>query len=307
VGLGSAVDPAAASLTPTQVVEAPAEIPTQPKKGEGGGGRRIGKVIGLVLGFLGFAVAGAAAVWFVLGSDTVATAARSDVTAIGTEVAAQYQAGTGDPVVLYADGAYTVGSTVIGATVDDPTLAYYPGEGSFCVVITTVEGTSFGYSATGGQVDGSCAPAGVEPIGPIASNTLDASLTTSPYWFGLSIGDCVLESTLTDRAADGTEEGPLTAPTVVPCTDAHAGEVFAIGRILVDDAPDAVVFRQQTRELCEGPKFEEYVGLPYLESTLFYSVLYPSDATWAVGADEMLCLVTEGGSTTTGSLRDTNR
>jgi hypothetical protein len=283
-------------------------IPIEEKKEKGGGTgvRRVGRVLGMVGGLVGLAAAGAAAVWFFLGGDAVATAARSDVTAIGTEVAAQYAEGDTDPVVLYSDGTYTIGSTVIGATVVDPTLDYYPGNGSFCVVITTPEGKSYGYSAVDGQVDGSCAPAGVEPMGPVASGTLDTTLTTSPYWFGLSIGDCVLESTFTDRDDDGGSAGPLVAPTVVPCTDAHAGEVYAIARILGDEAPDAVVFRQQTRELCEGPAFEAFVGLPYLESTLYYSVLYPSDATWAVGADEMVCILTEGGSTT-GSLRDADR
>ncbi len=263
--------------------------------------------MGIIVGFLVLAAAGAAGVYFLMGGNAAAAAARADVSAIGEEIAAQYTVGGGDPVVIYADGAYTIGSTVIGATVVDPSIAYYPGAGSFCVVLTTVEGKSYGYSATAGQVDGSCAPEGVDPVEPNAADTLDTSLTTSAYWFGLSIGDCVLESTLTDRDASGASPGPLMAPTVVPCAEAHVGEVYAIARITTDEAPDASMFRQQTNQLCEGPAFEAYVGMPYLQSSLYYSVLYPSDATWAVGADEMLCLLTDGGNATTGSLRDSNR
>jgi hypothetical protein len=250
---------------------------------------------------LALAAAGAAAVVFLLG-EGAAPSARADVTAIGEEVVAQYEAG-GDPLVMYRDGVYIIGTTLMGSTVIDPSLAFYPGADTFCVVLTTSDGTSYSYAAETGPVDGSCAPATTDPIDPSAMSALDPSLTSSPYWFGLSTGDCLLDDTSVVTNSGTASPGPLSSPTIVACTEPHVGEVYAIARIESQDAPDDLTFQLHSVELCEGTAFESYVGAPYFGSDLYYSVLYPTEASFSTGTNEMVCILATG-DTTTGSLRD---
>lgn len=235
---------------------------------------------------------------FILGGE--ASSARADVAAIAEEVEAQYAAGD-DPFVIYDSGAYSIGVTILGATVEDPTIDFYPGADDYCIVLTTSGGSEYSYSAAEGAQDGSCAPAGAAPFDPEDVGALDTSLTSSEYWFGLSIGDCLLDDT--SIISTTGEPSPLMAPTVVACSESHAGEVYAIAGIEGEETPDDAAFRLHTHELCEGAAFTSYVGIPYLDSDLYYSVLYPTGETFEVGADEMVCILTTGGSTT-GSLRD---
>ena len=289
------------SLGPEQSVDKPRKA----AKGGAGGGPRIGRVVVTILGFLMLAAVGAAAVIFLVGGGE-AGAARDDVTAIGQKVAALYAAGDGDPLVTYGGGVYTVGPDLLTASVVDPTLAFYPGADDFCVVLTTAADVSYSYKAGTGEMDGSCAPASAQPQGPVTTNTLDPSLQTSAVWFDLPVGACVLDDTGVVSAGTSPSPGPLASPTIVPCTDSHAAEVYAIASIGGDTAPTEAAFQQNTHDLCGGPLFESYVGVPYIDSKLYYSVLYPTDAMWAVGQREMVCLLSDGG-TTTGSLKGSGR
>jgi hypothetical protein len=253
----------------------------------------------MVAGFVALAGAGAAAVFFfVLGGE--ASSARSDVAAIGEEIEAQYAVGE-EPFVIYDSGAYSIGATILGASIEDPTVEFYSGADDFCVVLTTSSGSQYSYSAVEGAVDGSCAPDGVSPFDPGSVGALDTTLTSSDYWFDLSIGDCLLDDTSIVSTAGQTD--PLTAPTVVACSEPHMGEVYAIAGIGGENAPDEAAFRLHTHELCEGAPFESYIGMPYLDSDLYYSVLYPTGETFEAGANEMVCILTTGDETT-GSLRD---
>ena len=232
-----------------------------------------------------------------------ASSARADVAAIGEEVAAQYEAGW-EPVVLYSDGAYSIGATLLESNVTDPTLNFYPGAEDFCIVLTTLSEASYSYNAAAGAMDGSCAPAGAEPPGQTDIGTLDSSLTSSEYWFDLSVGDCVLDDTSVVTDPAGVSSDPLSSPTIVPCTDSHVGEIYAIARIEGQEAPDDTAFRHHARELCEGAAFESYVGEPYFGSDLFYAVLYPTEESFSAGANEMVCILTTESGEMTGSLRD---
>ncbi len=263
---------------------------------------RVGFWLTVAAVFLVLAAAGAAAVYFLLFTGE-AWSARADVTAIGEEVEEQYSAGH-EPFVMYEDGVYSVGETVIGASVDDPTVEFYAGADSFCVVLTTASGSSYSYSATAGAEDGSCVPSGVQPFDPSVAGAL-TELSTSEFWFGLSVGDCILDDTSAISASGTSSTTSVDAPSVVACSQPHVGEVYAIAEIGEGDVEGDLAFRLHVSELCEGPAFVGYTGESYLESDLFYSVLYPTEEAAGYGADEMVCLLTTG-EQVTGSARSTS-
>ncbi len=144
----------------------------------------------------------------------------------------------------------------------------------------------------------------ITPTPMAAADTLDSTLQTADRWFGLSIGDCVAPF---DHTNDPTDLS-IDQPEAVPCDQAHYGEVYAIAEISGDTVPDDATFRRQTLEVCGGPLFASYVGVPTFEdSELYYDVLYPSDRSWENGTHQMVCLLVEKGETTTGSLRGSAR
>jgi hypothetical protein len=95
----------------------------------------------------------------------------------------------------------------------------------------------------------------------------------------------------------------VTSVDVVPCSQAHYGEVFATFPISATSYPgDAqVVFEAEVG--CLGG-FEGYVGIPYDESALDVLYLYPSEASWAAGSHGVVCVVHDpAGLLTEPSLR----
>jgi hypothetical protein len=144
----------------------------------------------------------------------------------------------------------------------------------------------------------------ITPAIPSDAYTVDSTLTTADRWFGLALGDCVLAFDAGTDPSDSTIE----KPEVVPCTEAHYGEVYAIASIEGDAPPDDATFRLQSREVCAGPLFTSYVGATaYTDSSLYYDVLYPAQRSWENGTHQMVCLLVESGESTTGSLRGSDK
>jgi hypothetical protein len=140
----------------------------------------------------------------------------------------------------------------------------------------------------------------ITPVTASDAYTVDSTLTTADRWFGLALGDCVLAFDSTTDPGDSTIE----KPEVVPCTQAHYGEVYAIASIEGDAPPNDATFRLQSRDVCAGPLFSNYVGVSaYADSSLYYDVLYPAQRSWENGTHQMVCLLVESGESTTGSLR----
>ena len=140
----------------------------------------------------------------------------------------------------------------------------------------------------------------ITPATPSDAYVVDSTLTTADRWFGLAVGDCVLPFDAGTDPGDST----IAKPEVVPCTQQHYGEVYAIANVEGDTPPDDATFRLQTREVCAGPLFSSYVGVSaYADSSLYYDVLYPAQRSWANGTHQMVCLLVESGKSTTGSLK----
>ena len=144
----------------------------------------------------------------------------------------------------------------------------------------------------------------VEPsFGAAASHPLDASLAVSSYWYDLAIGNCVSDFYAAEPDASG--EYPFVDPVVVPCSESHYGEVYALALIGGTEPPNDAVFQAHMAQLCEGSAFEDYVGVSdYFSSALYYDTLYPSPEAWKDGGHEMVCVLVDESGSTVGSLKD---
>lgn len=98
----------------------------------------------------------------------------------------------------------------------------------------------------------------------------------------LEVGDCL------DRAELAGPE--VTTVTPLGCSEPHDAEVFAA--ITHDgDFPGAEELRVEAEERCTA-EFEGFVGLPYAESELSFSVLSPTEDGWERAGDrESLCVL----------------
>lgn len=122
--------------------------------------------------------------------------------------------------------------------------------------------------------------------------------------FELQPGDCL---PLTDDEAP--EVGEVDA---VPCDDPHAREVFAL--VDYDDEgegggafPGAEALASFADAAC-ADRFADYVGIDYLDSTLFITYLLPNLEGWDQGPDRsVVCLTTTTGSALTGSVEGSGR
>jgi hypothetical protein len=136
----------------------------------------------------------------------------------------------------------------------------------------------------------------------LASHPLDTTLAVSYYWYGLTVGDCITSPYSEEELAEGNYV--FVDPEVVPCSEPHYGEVYALAGVGGAGRPSDDAFAALYQQLCEGPAFETYVGISsYWESALYYYVLYPSDLAWKEGGREIVCLLVEEDESTIGSLR----
>jgi hypothetical protein len=102
--------------------------------------------------------------------------------------------------------------------------------------------------------------------------------------FSLHVGDCFNEQ--------GSAEEISDVPAV-PCADAHDNEIYYAFTIDGTDWPGDEVINTKSEEEC-GPKFEEFVGIAYADSTLDWWPMTPTQGSWENGNDrEVLCIVYE--------------
>lgn len=137
----------------------------------------------------------------------------------------------------------------------------------------------------GGQV--SPEPAETETTDPVETE----AETTPPAGpedtdvFDISLGDCMNEM---DSTSDSISEVPK-----IDCAEPHDYEVYHVEDITESGAfpgEDEVISTADT--MCEAA-FEGFVGIPYLDSALYYTTMYPTAEGWAAGDREVLCLIYE--------------
>ncbi|WNM27615.1 septum formation family protein [Demequina capsici] len=116
----------------------------------------------------------------------------------------------------------------------------------------------------------------------------------------LSVGECIdFGSYVTSANGAVGGDGTSSLPQV-DCGEAHDGEVYAVSTA-TDDAFDSDALIAEVDTLCYD-SFEEYVGTPFADSSLYYSIVYPTGSTWNQG-DRMLACVLVAKQQTTGSLK----
>ncbi len=90
--------------------------------------------------------------------------------------------------------------------------------------------------------------------------------------FSIEVGDCV-----SDEVSSDTEE--ISDVSVVPCTEPHNLEVYDEFTLDGDEYPGDEQADTAAFDGCLA-SFDDFVGLPYEESTLDYTFYRPTEASW---------------------------
>jgi hypothetical protein len=107
------------------------------------------------------------------------------------------------------------------------------------------------------------------------------------------VGDCVQESELT---------GSVDDIATTDCDEPHYAELIAKFDLEGDDFPGAEAVGTDAQEGCES-RFEDYVGIAYLESKYYLGPVTPTEATWEQADDrEVLCFAYDPAGDITGSI-----
>lgn len=118
--------------------------------------------------------------------------------------------------------------------------------------------------------------------------------------FDLRVEDCF------NAAAPSTEPSEVEEVERVPCEDEHDSEVFA--QTAYESADPAYpgeddLIDYATRFCVDA--FEPYVGLPYADSALTVSHLWPTAVAWESTDDRTIhCVLFQKGARSSGSARD---
>jgi hypothetical protein len=121
-------------------------------------------------------------------------------------------------------------------------------------------------------------------------------------------------------AAPGAVKAELSNLNKVPCTQAHTQESYAIvaysgttatsgasGSAAAGAYPGSDVLDKFAKGVC-AQRFTAYVGVDYLESTLFFTYLLPSARSWEQDDDRnVLCFVTTTGGTLKTSVKGSRK
>ena len=138
------------------------------------------------------------------------------------------------------------------------------------------------------------------------------------------LGGCSLGSKAAERTAHAVsvfhlEPGQcLNPPTsvqaqvssldVISCRAPHTQQVFALVRDSSGGAnyPGAQALQAFANAKCLQ-HFAAFVGIPYQQSSLFYTYLLPSVRSWAAGDRTVTCVVTTTGAKLTSSSQGSRR
>ncbi len=110
----------------------------------------------------------------------------------------------------------------------------------------------------------------------------------------LQVGDCLSRSDL-----EGDE---VSSAKAIDCAEEHDAEVYHIETLPEGAFPGETAIESSATEACET-NFETFIGVPYLESELYYSYLTPTEDGWNTIDDrEIVCYIVTSGEMVTGTL-----
>lgn len=100
--------------------------------------------------------------------------------------------------------------------------------------------------------------------------------------FDLQVGDC-----FNDDSDNDSEESEVE---VIDCGEPHDNEVYFEYEIEDGDFPGENTIILDAEELCVD-EFENFVGIPFVESELVYFPVYPTEASWEAGDRIVYCVL----------------
>ena len=131
--------------------------------------------------------------------------------------------------------------------------------------------------------------------------------------FAVKPGECF--------SAPTTVKVQVSKLTTIPCTKAHTQEAYAVvpyksanspvtitaGPSLGSSYPGDDVLTTFAQGAC-AQRYAGYVGVDYLDSSLFFTYLLPSARSWEQAQDRnVVCFVTTTGAQLTASVRNSKR
>lgn len=110
----------------------------------------------------------------------------------------------------------------------------------------------------------------------------------------------------------GDVKAQLSELTEVDCSEAHAHEAYAVieYRPAEGEAPDVYPGDDALTKFADGAcagAFGDYVGVDYLDSSLFYTFLLPSARSWDDDDRSVVCFVTTAGEPLQESVQGSKR
>ena len=130
----------------------------------------------------------------------------------------------------------------------------------------------------------------------------DAAKPVEVSVFDVTVGQCF--------AAQKEVQAEIATLDAIPCNGPHRQEAYAIvayqppAGVQGDAFPGDANLKSYADAKC-AEQFEKYVGISYLDSSLFFTYLLPSARGWEQSDDRsVLCFVTTTGADLTSSVKE---
>ena len=122
--------------------------------------------------------------------------------------------------------------------------------------------------------------------------------------FNIAIGQCF-------AAQEGQPQAELSSLNALPCDGPHRQEAYAIVEyappegVTGDAYPGDATLKDYADAKC-AQSFQDYVGISYLDSTLYFTYLLPSARSWQESGDRsVICFATTTGEELSSTVKGT--
>ena len=110
----------------------------------------------------------------------------------------------------------------------------------------------------------------------------------------------------------GAVHAELSKITRTPCSRPHNQEAYALVAYTAPDGstPSAYPGTDPLSQFAQGAcaeRFQSYVGVNYLDSTLFFTYLLPSPRSWEADDRNVICFITTTGGTIKSSVKNSKK
>ncbi|MGP6174704.1 septum formation family protein [Corynebacterium sp. A21] len=176
-------------------------------------------------------------------------------------------------------GCSSIYSAVQSVTGSDSTEA---SSASATPATTALDTTSSASTSTQAPTAESSAPESPASTAPAPAEELDI--------FDVQVGDCVEDI----HAIGQTDAGEgVNTLGIIDCEQPHNAELYHLSDVGGDSAeiPPEQELSEQANQICLDA-FEGYVGTPYLQSELDFTLFLPTAESWRYGDREVMCLIT---------------